>query len=38
VGGVAADRPGFINSGTGRTRHIDIHASQRMTTEWLAED
>ena len=28
----------FVNSGTGRTRHIDIHTSRRMTTEWLAED
>jgi hypothetical protein len=27
----------FVNSGTGRTRHIDIHTSRRMTTEWLAE-
>ena len=25
----------FVNSGTGRARHIDIHASRRMTTEWL---
>jgi mannose-6-phosphate isomerase-like protein (cupin superfamily) len=25
----------FVNSGTVRARHIDIHASQRMTTEWL---
>jgi len=25
----------FVNSGTGRTRHIDIHTSPRMTTEWL---
>jgi mannose-6-phosphate isomerase-like protein (cupin superfamily) len=25
----------FVNSGTGRTRHIDIHTNRRMTTEWL---
>jgi quercetin dioxygenase-like cupin family protein len=25
----------FVNSGTGRARHIDIHASRRMATEWL---
>ena len=25
----------FVNSGTGRARHIDIHTSRRMTTEWL---
>ncbi len=25
----------FVNSGTGQARHIDIHASRRMTTEWL---
>jgi mannose-6-phosphate isomerase-like protein (cupin superfamily) len=25
----------FVNSGTARARHIDIHASRRMTTEWL---
>ena len=25
----------FVNSGTGRARHIDIHASRRMTTEWM---
>jgi quercetin dioxygenase-like cupin family protein len=28
----------FVNSSTGRTRHIDIHTSRRMTTQWLAED
>lgn len=28
----------FVNSGIGRTRHIDIHTSRRMTTEWLEED
>jgi mannose-6-phosphate isomerase-like protein (cupin superfamily) len=27
----------FVNSGTGRSRHIDIHTSRRMTTEWLEE-
>ena len=25
----------FVNSGPGRARHIDIHTSQRMITEWL---
>jgi hypothetical protein len=25
----------FVNSGTSRARHIDIHTSRRMTTEWL---
>ena len=25
----------FVNSGTERARHIDIHTSRRMTTEWL---
>ena len=25
----------FVNSSTGRARHIDIHTSRRMTTEWL---
>ena len=25
----------FVNSGVTQARHIDIHASQRMTTEWL---
>jgi len=28
----------FVNSGTGRARHIDIHTSRRMVTEWLEED
>ncbi len=28
---------GFINSGAGRARHIDIHTSGRMITEWLGE-
>ena len=27
----------FINSGTGRSRHIDIHTSRRMITEWLED-
>ncbi|MDQ3252015.1 MAG: cupin domain-containing protein [Actinomycetota bacterium] len=25
----------FVNSGTGRLRQIDIHASDRFVTEWL---
>jgi mannose-6-phosphate isomerase-like protein (cupin superfamily) len=25
----------FVNSGAGRARHIDIHTSRRMITEWL---
>jgi len=25
----------FVNSGTGRAQHIDIHTSGRMITEWL---
>lgn len=29
---------GFVNRGTGRARHIDIHTSRRMSTEWLEED
>jgi mannose-6-phosphate isomerase-like protein (cupin superfamily) len=28
----------FVNTGTGRARHIDIHTSQRMITEWLEDD
>jgi quercetin dioxygenase-like cupin family protein len=27
----------FVNSGTGRALHIDIHTDRRMTTEWLEE-
>ncbi len=27
----------FVNSDTARARHIDIHASRRMITEWLEE-
>ena len=29
---------GFVNSGDGRTLHVDIHTSGRMSTEWLEED
>jgi mannose-6-phosphate isomerase-like protein (cupin superfamily) len=25
----------FVNSGTGRLRQVDIHASDRFVTEWL---
>jgi mannose-6-phosphate isomerase-like protein (cupin superfamily) len=28
----------FVNSGTGPARHIDIHTSRRMATEWLEQD
>lgn len=28
----------FLNTGQGAARHIDIHASARMITEWLDED
>ena len=27
----------FVNSGTGQARHIDIHTSRRMSTEWLED-
>lgn len=27
----------FVNSGATRARHIDIHASRRMATDWLEE-
>jgi mannose-6-phosphate isomerase-like protein (cupin superfamily) len=27
----------FVNSGTGRARHVDIHTSGRMNTEWLED-
>jgi len=27
----------YVNSGAGRSRHIDIHTSGRMSTEWLEE-
>lgn len=28
---------GFVNSGTGRLRQVDIHDSPRIVTEWLEE-
>jgi quercetin dioxygenase-like cupin family protein len=28
---------GFVNSGTRRARHVDIHTSGRMETVWLEE-
>jgi quercetin dioxygenase-like cupin family protein len=28
----------FVNSGTGHARHIDIHTSGRMITEWLDDE
>jgi mannose-6-phosphate isomerase-like protein (cupin superfamily) len=28
----------FVNAGSGRLRQINIHASERMVTEWLEED
>jgi quercetin dioxygenase-like cupin family protein len=27
----------FVNSGTGQARHIDIHTSRRMITDWLED-
>ncbi len=34
---VDADQPhGFVNSGEGRLRQIDIHLSPKLITEWLA--
>jgi len=27
----------FVNSGTKRARHIDIHTSRRMITDWLED-
>ncbi len=27
----------FVNSGTGRLRQVDIHASERFITEWLED-
>ena len=34
---VDAEQPhGFVNSGTGRLRQVDIHLSARLITEWLA--
>jgi mannose-6-phosphate isomerase-like protein (cupin superfamily) len=39
AGQIVVVRPGvahkFVNSGTGRPRQIDIHASPRFITEWL---
>jgi mannose-6-phosphate isomerase-like protein (cupin superfamily) len=33
---VGPDQPhGFVNSGSGRLRQIDIHLSPRFNTEWL---
>jgi mannose-6-phosphate isomerase-like protein (cupin superfamily) len=33
---VSPDQPhGFVNSGTGRLRQIDIHLNSRFVTEWL---
>jgi quercetin dioxygenase-like cupin family protein len=28
---------GFVNSGAGRPRQVDIHASNRFITEWLED-
>ena len=28
----------FVNSGPGRARHIDIHTSGRIDTEWLGDE
>jgi mannose-6-phosphate isomerase-like protein (cupin superfamily) len=28
----------FVNPGTTRVRHVDIHARERMSTEWLEEE
>jgi mannose-6-phosphate isomerase-like protein (cupin superfamily) len=27
----------FVNSGAGRLRQVDIHASERFITEWLED-
>ena len=36
---VSPDQPhGFVNSGTGRLRQIDVHLSSRFVTKWLKED
>jgi mannose-6-phosphate isomerase-like protein (cupin superfamily) len=39
AGNVLVVQPGvphkFVNSGDGRLRQIDIHASDRFVTEWL---
>jgi mannose-6-phosphate isomerase-like protein (cupin superfamily) len=33
---VGPDQPhGFVNSGSGRLRQIDVHLSPRFVTEWL---
>lgn len=33
---VGPDQPhGFVNSGTGRLRQIDVHLSSHFVTEWL---
>lgn len=35
---VAAGVPhGFVNSGEGRLRQVDIHLSERIETEWLED-
>lgn len=35
---VAAGVPhGFVNSGDGRLRQVDIHLSERIVTEWLED-
>jgi mannose-6-phosphate isomerase-like protein (cupin superfamily) len=35
---IPAGQPhGFVNSGDGRLRQIDIHASSSFSTEWLAQ-
>jgi mannose-6-phosphate isomerase-like protein (cupin superfamily) len=28
---------GFVNSGTGKLKQIDVHLSPRFVTEWLKE-
>jgi mannose-6-phosphate isomerase-like protein (cupin superfamily) len=39
AGQIVVVRPGvahkFVNSGTGRLRQVDIHASAKFITEWL---
>jgi mannose-6-phosphate isomerase-like protein (cupin superfamily) len=39
AGQIVVVRPGvahkFVNSGTGRLRQVDIHASPKFITEWL---
>jgi hypothetical protein len=35
---VAAGLPHkFVNSGIGRLRQVDVHASERFVTEWLTD-